>query len=106
MVLVVGGADQGKYAFAKSLSDDVVRDFHVQVRQCMERGEDPWELMRCVLAEHRESAFTLAELGCGPVPEDSFLREYRETVGRISCALAAEAGAVYRVCCGIGVQIK
>lgn len=106
MVLVVGGVNQGKYAFAKSLSEDVVLDFHMQVHNCMEQGNDPWELMREKLAAHRDGVFTMAELGCGLVPTDSFLREYREVVGRISCALAGEAEAVYRVCCGIAARIK
>lgn len=106
MVLVVGGENQGKYAFAKSLSDDVVKDFHMQVHNCMKQGKDPWELMRAGLAEHPDGVFTMAELGCGVVPTDRFMREYRETAGRISCALAAQAGAVYRVCCGIAMRIK
>lgn len=106
MVLVVGGVNQGKYAFAKSLSEDVVRDFHMQVHNHMEQGRNPWELMREKLAAHPDGVFTMAELGCGLVPADRFMREYRETAGRISCALAAEAEAVYRVCCGIVTRIK
>ena len=39
MVLIVGGRNQGKYAFAKSLSEDVVKDLHAEIRACMERGE-------------------------------------------------------------------
>lgn len=106
MVLVVGGANQGKYAFAKSLTEDVVRDFHLQIRACMESGKDPWELLSRVLAEHPDGAVTMAELGCGLIPVDAFDREYRETAGRISCELAAKAKAVYRLCCGIAVRIK
>lgn len=106
MVLVVGGANQGKYAFAKSLSDDVVRDFHMQVHHYMQQGRDPWELMREMQREHKDGVVTMAELGCGLVPVDSFMREYRETAGRISCALARDADAVYRVTCGIAVRIK
>ncbi len=106
MVLVVGGAGQGKYAFAKSLSKDVVKDFQVRVYESMKHGENPWELMRDALAAHPDGVFTMAELGCGLVPADPFEREYREISGRISCALAEAAAAVYRVCCGIAVQIK
>jgi len=106
MVLVVGGVNQGKYAFAKSLSEDVVRDFHVAVRDSMERGEDPWKLAARLKEEHPQGVVTMAELGCGLVPADAFEREYRETAGRISCALAAQAAAVYRLCCGIPLKIK
>lgn len=106
MVLVVGGSAQGKYAFAKSLSEDVVRDLHEQIRVCMEQGEDPWTFTEQVLASHSQGVITMAELGCGLIPTDAFDRDYRETVGRISCELAKKADAVYRICCGISVQIK
>ena len=106
MVLVVGGKHQGKYAFAKSLSEDVVKDLHVEIRSCMEQGEDPWELAGQVQLSHPSGVITMAELGCGLIPTDAFEREYREVVGRISCELAKKAEAVYRVCCGIATQIK
>ena len=106
MVLVVGGMHQGKYAFAKSLSEDVVKDLHVEIRRCMERGEDPWKLMEQVRSAHKNGVITMAELGCGLIPVDAFDRDYRETVGRISCELAKHADAVYRVCCGIATRLK
>ena len=106
MVLVVGGKHQGKYAFAKSLSEDVAKDLHAQIRTCMERGEDPWVLAEQVRSSHSNGVITMAELGCGLVPIDAFEREYRETVGRISCELAKKADAVYRVCCGVPMKIK
>ena len=106
MVLVVGGRNQGKYVFAKSLSEDVVKDLHVEIRRCMEQGEDPWEIARQVQSSHPNGVITMAELGCGLIPIDEFEREYRETVGRISCELAKKADAVYRVCCGIAMQLK
>ena len=106
MVLVVGGRYQGKYAFAKSLSEDVTKDLHAQIRICMERGEDPWVLAEKARSSHSNGVITMAELGCGLVPIDAFEREYRETVGRISCELAKKADAVYRVCCGVPMKIK
>lgn len=106
MVLVVGGMNQGKYTFARSMSEDVVKDLHMEIRRCMERGEDPWVLAEQVRSSHPKGVITMAELGCGLVPIDAFEREYRETVGRISCEFAKHADAVYRVCCGIPTQIK
>lgn len=106
MVLVVGGRNQGKSAFAKSLSEDVVKDLHAEIRRCMERGEDPWAMAEQVQSLHPNGVITMAELGCGLIPIDEFEREYRETVGRISCELAKKADAVYRVCCGLPTQIK
>jgi adenosylcobinamide kinase/adenosylcobinamide-phosphate guanylyltransferase len=106
MVLVIGGANQGKYTFAKSISDDVVRDFHLQIRDCMKQGRDAWELAERTLQEHSEGIITIAELGCGLVPTDAFDRDYRECVGRISCMFAEKAEAVYRVSCGIPIKIR
>jgi adenosyl cobinamide kinase/adenosyl cobinamide phosphate guanylyltransferase len=106
MVLVIGGSGQGKYAFAKTLSGDVLRDYHLQIRDWMEQGRDPGELTEQLLLQHPDAAITVAELGCGLVPMDSFERDYRETVGRISCLLAERADAVYRMYCGIPCQIK
>ena len=106
MVLVIGGMAQGKYAFAKTISEDVVKDLHVEIRACMEQGKDPWDLITPLQSEHPEGVVTMAELGCGLIPVDAFERDYRETVGRISCKLAKDAVAVYRVCCGSATQIK
>ena len=106
MVLVVGGSNQGKYVFAKTISEDVVKDLHMEIRSCLERGENPWTLAEQVQALHPKGVITIAELGCGLIPTDAFEREYRETVGRISCEMAKKADAVYRVCCGIAMQIK
>ena len=106
MVLVVGGMHQGKYAFAKTISEDVVKDLHLEIRARMEQREDPWVLAEQVQLQHPNGVITMAELGCGLIPTDAFEREYRETVGRISCELAKNADAVYRVCCGIPMQIK
>ena len=46
------------------------------------------------------------EVGCGVVPLDRDERAWRELVGRICCELAEQAAAVYRVCCGLGAQLK
>lgn len=106
MVLVVGGMHQGKYVFARSLSEDVVKDLHTEIRRCMEGGEDPWALAEQVRSSHPQGVVTMAELGCGLIPADAFERDYREAVGRISCELAKHADAVYRVCCGIATRLK
>lgn len=106
MVFVTGGIGQGKYEFAKTLSAQVARDVHEQIRACMEQGSDPWAYASQLAKEYNNGVITFAELGCGLVPTDAFEREYRETAGRIACVLAAQAQAVYRVCCGISQQLK
>ena len=46
------------------------------------------------------------EVGCGVVPMDRADRDRREAIGRLCCDLAARAEAVYRVNCGIAMQLK
>ena len=106
MRLVVGGVRQGKTAFARTLSEDVCDNVHLMVRDWMQSGEDPHEQVLQIVKTYADGVVTVAEVGCGPVPADAFEREYREMVGRISCELAAQAEAVYRVTCGIAMRIK
>ena len=106
MRLVVGGVRQGKTAFARTLSEDVCDDLHLMIREWMQSGEDLHEQVSRIIKTYADGVITVAEVGCGLVPIDDFEREYRETVGRISCELAAQAAEVYRITCGIAVRIK
>ena len=106
MRLIVGGVRQGKTAFARTLSENVCDDLHLMIREWMQSGEDLHEQVLRIIKTYADGVITVAEVGCGLVPMDAFEREYRETVGRISCELAAQAAEVYRVTCGIAVRIK
>lgn len=129
MILVTGGAFQGKLEFAKNLlnmSDeerpvivegellqekdageaDIIAHFHLYIRRLLEEGRDVREAVGKLLLQNPNLILEVTELGCGIVPVDAFDRNYRETVGRICCELAKEAEAVYRVHCGIGIRIK
>lgn len=106
MRLVIGGIHQGKRTFAHTLSDHVYEDLHLAIRESMLAGDDPCALAERIADEYADGAITVAETGCGLIPMEAFEREYRECVGRISCRLAAQAEAVYRVNCGIAVRIK
>lgn len=46
------------------------------------------------------------EIGGGIVPTDPLERTWREETGRVCCRLAAAAGQVWRVNCGLGQRIK
>ena len=46
------------------------------------------------------------EIGCGLVPVDAFMRNYREKAGRICTELAEFSVQVVRVNLGIGTIIK
>ena len=102
-ILVVGGAAQGKHAFARGLQPDaeLVEHLHLRVRDAMQSGEPLPQA-----AEFIGKTVVCNELGGGIVPMDALEREWRENVGRLCCDIAAQADRVYRVCCGIGQCIK
>lgn len=114
MVLIVGGAAQGKLEFARRElgvtawsegelgAESCVRGLHLAVRAL----EDPREAIDQWLIQHPEGVLICDEVGCGVVPVDREERAWRETVGRVCCELAEQAQAVYRVQCGLGVRLK
>ena len=104
MVLLVGGAYQGKAALAKRLYPDLplVQNLHGRVRDELAAGRDPMALLDSL----RGHAVTCDEVGCGVVPLDRADEDYREAVGRLCCAIAEEADAVVRVMAGVPQWIK
>ncbi len=102
-ILIVGGAAQGKSAFARSLSPeaDIVDNLHERVRRAMENGEPLPQA-----ADFEGKTIVCNELGSGIVPMDVTERDWREATGRLCCDIAARADRVYRVCCGIAQCIK
>ena len=126
MILVTGGAYQGKLAFAMSLPGregqvfadgalcaeaDILRDgavnaLHLYVKRCLREGQDCAGIMDRIAEEVPDLLVITDEVGSGIVPADPFERRWREEAGRLACRIAARAEAVYRVTCGIGVRIK
>lgn len=122
MILIVGGAYQGKETFARTLFPDVVwvdgnncemeevflaegiLHFHEYIRRAMQENRDLSKLAEELLK--KDKIIVTDEIGYGIVPADAFEREYREKTGRICTELAAGASKVYRVICGIGTVIK
>lgn len=123
MILIIGGAYQGKTEYAKEMygvnperiydaeipketnGHFIIFHLHEFIKEQMKEGKDPeTELLKlkglpgCILISN--------EIGNGIVPMDSFEREYREKTGRILIKLAKEAKEVIRVSCGIGQKLK
>lgn len=129
MILIIGGACQGKREYALQLSGtdektfeenlaDGWRDkpqkamekpylisFHGWVRQLTEEGLDPESFVRQIL-KNIPKIVTMDEIGCGIVPVERTERDYREAVGHAGQMLAEHASQVYRVVCGIPTKIK
>lgn len=111
MILIVGGAHQGKLARALQLTgctgrevgSEVIDHFEEMVRHTLLQGGSMAELTASMLSKR---AVVCEEVGCGVVPIDAFERRWREEVGRACQALAAHAERVERICCGIPMVLK
>lgn len=129
MVLITGGAWQGKTDFAKNyllekedrrlkivdgsqaaeedwLQADLFTDFHLWVARLLREDRDVYEAVNRMMEENPSITVTVNELGCGIVPVDAFDRNWRETTGRVCCLLAQKSTEVYRVTCGVATKIK
>lgn len=115
--LIVGGAYQGKRAFAKekfSLSDDdifvctadcepdfskvCISHYENYVAYCLKNNISP-------RTDFPESIIICDDIFCGVVPVDSFQRKLREECGLALQKIASKT-SVYRVLCGIAEKIK
>lgn len=126
MIVITGGAFQGKKAYAMELfhlaeqdmvngadctEADLLRakavtDFQEYVRRVLQNGGDPSALAEKLYTENPDLIVITNELGSGVVPADPFDRRWREAAGRAACDLAKYAAQVHRVVCGIGTVIK
>ena len=114
MVLIIGGAAQGKLDFARRElgvvawsdgtigNENCIYNLHRALRQQPEADT----ALEAWLEAHPEGVVICDEVGCGVVPMDKEDRSWRERVGRTCCRLAERASAVYRVTCGLGVRLK
>lgn len=124
MIMIIGGANQGKRAYAKRLYPDIewidgkvcgeqeifqcggIYGFHEYIAGRLQEGADLAKLSERLYEENPDVVIVTDEIGYGIVPADAFQRDYRERTGRICTELAAWAKEVHRVVCGIGMRIK
>lgn len=124
MEMIIGGAYQGKAAYAKAQFPDVdwkfggeiteeellksagVLGFQEYIRKALKAGEDLTGLAEKLAQQDPDVILVSEEVGYGIVPADAFERQYREAVGRVCTALAAKSSRVTRVVCGIGTVLK
>ncbi len=103
MILIIGGAYQGKKKFALEMlkidKDKIYYDFNSAVKN---EGE---AVIDKIFAGGFDAVIS-NEIGCGIIPLDKTDRALREKTGRAQCALAARCSEVWRVSCGIGIKIK
>lgn len=108
MILVIGGAFQGKTEYVRENFGDskkVINHYHLKVKEQLHEGKDPLKEAEALLMENKDCVIISDEIGYGLVPVDAFERQYREAAGRVNCYLAKRAEQVVRVVCGIGTRI-
>ena len=111
MILIVGGAFQGKKEYANHYYGKdytVVDSYHVLIKEQLEMGMNPIERAESFLTDRKGQKLIILcdEVGSGVVPMKASERLYREMVGRVCCYFAKESSEVIRVVAGIGTKIK
>ncbi|HML45590.1 MAG TPA: bifunctional adenosylcobinamide kinase/adenosylcobinamide-phosphate guanylyltransferase [Clostridia bacterium] len=125
MILILGGAYQGKRAYAEqtlgipnaeiadlSEADDLspnVRAFdHFEqwVLRRVDQNESAEQLLMEQLSLLEGKVVLCEDIQCGVVPIDARMRAWREENGRCLCLLARRAQRVIRVCCGLPLELK
>ena len=122
MVLIIGGAYQGKTEYAKktySLQDaDIftcentgidpnaraIRHLERFALACVRAGKEPAEVLNAINLS--DKILICEDISCGVVPMDAVEREWREAVGRMNAMLAAKAARVTRLFCGLPLELK
>lgn len=127
MIIITGGAYQGKKAFAKKRFgiDDkdiasgkeifdaealsgyrAVSDYEYVIRHNLEAGRDAKEEFEKLASLNNHIIIIASEVGSGIIPINESDNRFREEAGRIMCLASDMSEAGYRVVCGVGVQIK
>ena len=125
MELIIGGAYQGKRAYATKkykLTDEQIytcsqdKDIAFGSR-CIDRLEefalycvrndiDATAVFRSHKAEWEHSVLICRDIFCGVVPMGAELRAWRDMTGRLCRYLAFEAQSVTRIYCGLEQKLK
>jgi adenosylcobinamide kinase/adenosylcobinamide-phosphate guanylyltransferase len=128
MILIIGGAWQGKLDFARELaekrgimvkvsegktdslksaeSSSIIHDFHEYIKRILKTDDSVEDFISTIERNNPDAIIISNELGCGIVPMDPEDRAWREETGRASVRIAKSSDEVYRLVCGIATRIK
>lgn len=123
MILIFGGAYQGKLDYAKAnfdlnkicdcaeaaepdLSADCFCNTESFVMNCVKNGMEAKDWFIENREKWQDKIIIVTDVSQGVVPIDKDVRAFREMNGRLMVYLAGEADRVIRVFCGIGKDIK
>ena len=120
MILIVGGAYQGKLDFAKDAFGITDADVHTCgareidfSKRCIYKIEeftygnpDPIGYFKEHREEWQDSILICQDIFCGVVPMGAENRRWRQNTGRLCQYLAKEADQVIRIFCGWEQRLK
>ena len=126
MILIFGGAYQGKLSYALErfgLSDSdvyrcgenettipggatIIYGLEKWLLALAKAGADSADAVRRFAAVNDGAIVICDDITCGVVPIDQTLREWREVVGRTLAELTRGSDEVVRLFCGIPMRIK
>ena len=114
MILIIGGAYQGKTDFAKSkfnLTDEDIFDCTDKTeidttKKCITHLEQYIKNNKEPFVPKEDQIIICDDIFCGVVPINPTDRAWREETGRVCARLSEEATEVYRVFCGLEQKLK
>lgn len=125
MILIFGGAYQGKLEYALTTFDRTEEQVHTCERSttlpetpavlykledfvyaCTEAGLEAREILASHKDDLKNTIFIATDVSQGLVPMEATDRAFREMMGRTLLYLTKEAEQVHRVFCGLGQRLK
>ena len=120
MILIIGGAYQGKLDFAKEAFGITDEDVHLCgegeidfSKRCVCNIEDftlshpdPVGYFEAHCGKWEDSILILQDIFCGVVPMGAENRAWRQKTGRLAQYLSREAAQVSRIFCGLEQRLK
>lgn len=124
MVLVIGGAYQGKLDYAKSAFGITDREVYTCTNvnidfsrrciyaieeftlACVHSGFDAVQYFETCHDEWQDSILICQDITCGVVPLGRDMRTWRDVTGKLCQYLAGEAKQVSRIFCGLEQKLK